>query len=99
MNWKTVSFANNSQQAVTDAFNENLISLGEKEIKKNSASLGSLDMGNVSYAVPSIHPWLGIGEPALALHTKEFADCAVSETKLSESQVLFRQKAAIMQTQ
>jgi amidohydrolase len=80
---------------LSDTFNKNLTSLGEKEINKNSTSLGSLDMGNVSYVVPTIHPWLGFGEPTLALHTKEFADCAVS--KKSED-VIFKGACAMAMT-
>ncbi|GAU98757.1 hypothetical protein RvY_09865 [Ramazzottius varieornatus] len=33
---------------------------------------GSTDMGNVSNAVPSIHPFFAIGDPSLTLHTKDF---------------------------
>ncbi len=39
----------------------------------------STDMGNVSLAVPSIHPMIGLGSPALALHSREFAEAACSE--------------------
>jgi amidohydrolase len=39
----------------------------------------STDMGNVSLVVPSIHPLLAVAPPDVALHTAEFAECAVSE--------------------
>ncbi len=35
--------------------------------------MGSLDMGNVSQVVPSIHPFIAICQPTLASHTLEFA--------------------------
>jgi hypothetical protein len=55
-------------------FNKNLHELGERKIKPPSKGHGSIDMGNVSHVVPAIHPWLGIGNDQMMLHTKEFAD-------------------------
>jgi hypothetical protein len=43
-------------------------------------------MGDVSHAVPSIHPWLGIVEAGSALcHTHPFAEAAVSERGLDSA--------------
>ena len=39
----------------------------------------STDFGNVSYRIPGIHPVIRIAPPEVALHTREFAACAVSE--------------------
>lgn len=39
----------------------------------------STDFGNVSYRVPGIHPVIKIAPSHIALHTREFAECAVSE--------------------
>lgn len=44
-------------------------------IDEEQTSTGSTDMGNFSYAVPSIHPAYGIHTTA-ANHTKEFAAAA-----------------------
>ncbi|QZY54503.1 M20 family metallopeptidase [Crassaminicella profunda] len=63
-----------TNQALSHCFDTNLISAGEPFIIPDQESAGSIDMGNVSYEVPSIHPWLGIGCENIALHTKEFAD-------------------------
>jgi metal-dependent amidase/aminoacylase/carboxypeptidase family protein len=41
--------------------------------------VGSTDMGNVSYVVPSIHPMLQVAPPGVPIHTPEFAQHAVSE--------------------
>lgn len=41
--------------------------------------VGSTDMGNVSYLVPSIHPMVQIAPSGTAIHTREFAECAASE--------------------
>ena len=41
-------------------------------------SMGSLDMGNVSQRVPSIHPFFAIVPPSVASHTQEFAEATVA---------------------
>ncbi len=38
--------------------------------------VGSTDMGNISYLVPSIHPIIGVSPPNVAIHTKEFVQYA-----------------------
>lgn len=40
--------------------------------------VGSTDMGNVSYLVPSIHPMIRVSPPGVSIHTHEFAAHAVS---------------------
>jgi amidohydrolase len=35
--------------------------------------VGSTDMGNVSYLVPSIHPMIRVAPPGVSIHTHEFA--------------------------
>ena len=42
--------------------------------------VGSTDMGNVSYLVPSIHPIVQVSPPNVAIHTTEFARYARSES-------------------
>jgi amidohydrolase len=70
---------NNSVLAV--AMRENLVALGE-EVHTSGEGLGSLDMGNVSQVVPSIHPYIAIGPATLTSHTREFAEAAGSESGL-----------------
>ncbi len=41
--------------------------------------VGSTDLGNVSYLMPSIHPMIGIAPQGVPIHTEDFARCAVSE--------------------
>ncbi|MBI4011466.1 MAG: M20 family metallopeptidase [Candidatus Rokubacteria bacterium] len=44
--------------------------------------LASSDVGNVSQALPTIHPWIGIlppGEPDVPIHTREFRDAAATD--------------------
>ena len=40
--------------------------------------VGSTDMGNISYLVPSIHPMIKVAPAGTAIHTVEFAEWAVS---------------------
>ncbi|MGD9798230.1 MAG: amidohydrolase [Acidimicrobiia bacterium] len=40
--------------------------------------VGSTDMGNVSYLVPSIHPMIRVAPPGVSIHTHEFAAHAAS---------------------
>jgi metal-dependent amidase/aminoacylase/carboxypeptidase family protein len=68
-----------TNKALSEAFNNNLILLGETEIEKADAPSGSSDMGNVSYVVPSIHPMIGMGNKELVGHTVEFAACTQTE--------------------
>jgi amidohydrolase len=61
-------------------FTRNLESLGRKVSPPGSSSgFGSTDMGNVSQAVPSIHPIISIAPPETSEHTREFAAAAASE--------------------
>jgi len=41
--------------------------------------VGSTDMGNVSYLVPSIHPMVQVAPAGVSIHTPEFAGHARSE--------------------
>ncbi len=45
---------------------------------RRAAVVGSTDMGNVSYAVPSIHPMIKVAPEHVAIHSPEFADHARS---------------------
>lgn len=38
--------------------------------------VGSTDMGNVSYVVPSIHPMIAVAPPHISIHSPDFADHA-----------------------
>ena len=44
----------------------------------DAAVVGSTDMGNVSYLVPSIHPMIAAAPSGLPIHTPEFAEHARS---------------------
>jgi len=42
--------------------------------------VGSTDMGNISYLVPSIHPMIKVAEDGVPIHTQAFAEWARSES-------------------
>ncbi|MGB9781886.1 MAG: M20 family metallopeptidase [Moorellaceae bacterium] len=68
-----------TNKALAQAFKENLLALGITEFEPPRRIRGSLDMGNVSRAVPAIHPYLALGPGKLAPHTREFARAARGE--------------------
>ena len=63
----------NTNQKLSEAFSANLLAAGEPVIEAPTETFGSIDMGNVSYVVPAIHPYIGIGDETLVGHTVEMA--------------------------
>jgi amidohydrolase len=70
-----------TNEQLSDAFTDNLVELGVEpsKIVVSNGDSGSLDMGNVSYAVPSIHPYIQITTQRAACHTPEFQEAAMSD--------------------
>lgn len=66
-------------QVIAGLFAANMLALG-RPMASNSGGVRpfSTDMGNVSQAIPSIHPIVAIAPPAVSWHTPEFAAAAVS---------------------
>jgi len=60
-------------------FSHNLKECGIIEIEGSKKNVGSIDMGNVSHVVPSIHPYIKICEKGIPGHTREFAEAAGSQ--------------------
>jgi amidohydrolase len=79
-----------------DAFSENSATLGRPLTTPSAvnAVVGSTDMGNVSYAVPAIHPVLRAAPSGVAIHTADFAGHAASS--LADDTVLHGAKAMAM---
>jgi len=72
---------------LADAYKANAQALGRKFLEIPVESTGSSDMGNVSWAVPSIHPTFGIGAFALN-HTPGFTKvCATDAAHAAMLQV------------
>ncbi len=67
--------------ALARRFGEHLGTLGRTARETDpSVGTGSTDMGDVSHAVPSIHPWLAIcDEGETTCHQRAFAACAASD--------------------
>ena len=62
-----------TNHTLSDTFNRNYQRIGGGDMPDVDAG-GATDMGDVSHRVPAIHPWIGMGCPDFALHTKEFAE-------------------------
>ena len=56
-----------------------LEALGEEVAETRNTGLGSTDAGNISYVVPTAHPYIKIGPDDLIGHTAEFREAAKSE--------------------
>jgi amidohydrolase len=69
--------------ALGEAFTRNLVALGEPLVPMPpNAGMGSTDMGNVSWQVPSIHAYIQICNEQTAGHSREFAQAAISRRGL-----------------
>jgi amidohydrolase len=68
-----------TNKTLSEVFTKNLKSTGVSEIKEPRSGFGSIDMGNVSLVVPSIHPYIGLDCPDVASHSREMADMTVSD--------------------
>ncbi|MBP1948495.1 M20 family metallopeptidase [Virgibacillus litoralis] len=69
-----------TNNALSEAFNKNLQLVDSQKLNPAKQGYGSIDMGNVSQVVPAIHPYIGLHEPELIAHTKEFADKTITKT-------------------
>ncbi|WP_066192599.1 M20 family metallopeptidase [Gracilibacillus timonensis] len=63
-----------TNQPLSAAFTKHLKTYSANPVYPAVPATGSADMGNVSKVVPAIHPFVGLNEPGLVFHTKEFAD-------------------------
>lgn len=63
----------NTNEALSEMFNNNLRELGITDIKEAKATGGSSDIGNVSYVAPTIHPYIGITDCPMVGHSVEMA--------------------------
>lgn len=65
-----------TNRVMADLFKAELRDLGRSTVDTPRKSMGSLDMGNVSQVVPSIHPYVAVAPPGTPLHSRPFARCA-----------------------
>ncbi len=77
----------NSNRILSDICTESMYEVGFENISQNTEFKASLDMGNVSYVVPSIHPYFDItNNIEMNLHSKEFAKA--SSTDYAKKQMI-----------
>ena len=63
--------------ALAGAYRQNAESLGRRFVDMKLDSTGSSDMGNVSQALPAIHPMFGVGAAAFN-HTAQFTEASAT---------------------
>ena len=81
--WKDVVYADMlDNQVLVDCYAANARALGREVLEPDPARVvvGSTDMGNVSYLVPSIHPMIGAAPAGTPIHTSDFARHARSDS-------------------
>lgn len=74
--WRDVVYADMiDNRAIVERYRANAAQLGRtvREPSPTHRVVGSTDMGNVSYAVPAIHPMIQVAPPGVRIHTEEFA--------------------------
>lgn len=69
-----------SNETIVARYASNAACLGRELGRPDAAAavVGSTDMGNLSYVVPSIHPMIQVAPPEVVIHTPAFAEYAVS---------------------
>ncbi len=68
-----------SNSVLAGRFRDNLQELGIDDIEPPQTMMGSVDMGNISHVVPTIHPYLKMGKGQELPHTLEFMKAALSD--------------------
>jgi amidohydrolase len=65
-------------QVIVERYRANAQALGRivRSPSPSTRVVGSTDMGNVSYEVPSIHPMIRVAPPGVPIHTRAFAGFA-----------------------
>ena len=78
LEWADPSYADmNDNDTLLDRYLANLGAVGRTaDTDPGARVVGSTDMGNVSYAVPSIHPMIKVAPDDVAIHTPAFAEYA-----------------------
>lgn len=68
----------NTNETLSEMFNNNLRELGITDIKEAEATGGSSDIGNVSHVAPTIHPYIGITDCPMVGHSVEMANATTT---------------------
>ena len=69
-------------ETISTLYSANATRVGRSLMEPDNESkvVGSTDMGNLSYIVPSIHPMIGVAPPGVPIHTPDFAHFSRSES-------------------
>ena len=62
-----------TNRVLADVFKAELRRMGRRTVDTPRKTMGSLDMGNVSQRVPSIHPYVAVAPRRVPLHSAAFA--------------------------
>jgi amidohydrolase len=77
VDWKEPTYADLvSNETMVGLYRENAAQMGRLVMDHRdvpAAVVGSTDMGNISYEVPSIHPMIRVAPPTATIHSPEFA--------------------------
>lgn len=77
-NYET-SFDNlKTNERLSNIYTRRLMDLGITNITGPDENYGSLDIGNVSHIVPTIHPFFKITDKSINLHSREFAEATIT---------------------
>lgn len=68
-----------SNTVLEDLYRDNMSAVGLSEPAEPRKGAGSTDMGNISQALPAIHPSIAIGPPTLVGHTQAMCEASRSE--------------------
>lgn len=69
-----------ANRPLAETFSKHLASLGMPlDTAPEKPRMGSTDMGDISQAIPSIHPYVSIGPKTLGGHTIEFREAALTD--------------------
>lgn len=80
--WQDPAYADMvDNRAMLELYTANAAATGRTLVDPSAGGeqvVGSTDMGNVSYVVPSIHPMIKVAPAHLSIHTPEFAEYTAS---------------------
>jgi amidohydrolase len=82
LEWSEVGHAYQAMKpnkAIGEVFLRHLVDCGIPHNPQKDNAMGSTDMGDVTQAVPGIHPYVQIADEEVAGHSREFADASGSE--------------------
>lgn len=77
-NFEETNACMNTNRTLANVFDKYMEMQGET-VCKDTRHNGSTDMADVSTIMPAIHPYCGLGDPNLILHSKEVADKTITE--------------------